>query len=1055
MPLSDHDLRVMAAAASTLAERSQWPAPPEAELLRNTHLPETLPAWCQSATRGDWPQFQQRLGRAGLDLERVRQLLALPWPEHTALPAWTTTLQQVLQRLETEHSGTEPQTWPFLDASRPLPFAELLAPFVALAQQRLLAEIASASEQLASTAYLALQRALLQVLTSLAVPTLSAELARIGAEAAEHIDGYRHFLEHMRQGGLATLCLRYSVLARLLAVTCNRWVQTSVEFVQRLAADRPMLSAVCNAGADLGPVSEIEPALSDAQSGGRTVMALTFACGHRWIYKPRSPGMEEAYYHLLRWCNAQGVTPPLHIVTVLNRGTYGWMQYVARQACPDGPALQRYYARAGMVLCLVYLLGGVACFYDQFVAHNEHPILVDATHLLHPYLRPTPEPLQGEDWEQALYSVLHTGLLPAWRLPRASPGGPASEISGFDLSQAYSHLPQPARSPSALLLKYGSLRPRYPQHVATLANGAEPPDAATLQHACVRGFEQMYHLLLRQRATLLSADGPLQAFKTQLARVAYRDHAVYETLLPQLLEPRALQHAVARSMLLEPLGRTCVPVEWYRSTRHDPAHWWAVSAAEQQALLQGEIPVLWAPVAHNALVLPNQQKVTGCLGQPAFELLRTRLQRLSPEDLRHQLALTQQACNQWRPPRERPSERPGEARFLALACALADEIVRTAVQLEAEGLTWVSAAFVSRHGYYQLRPLRYGFADGSAGVAFFLAALARQSGRRSYGRVAIAALRPLTRLLHEDGECLAREMGLGAGQGLGSLIYALTRISSFLDEPGLLAAARTAAGLITPERIAAAQFPDVFVGIAGALLGLLTLYETAPTREVLKRAQACGEQLLRMRNAGHAWKTVDGVQTSGFAHGVAGIVYALARLAAVSGDSALLEAAHQGLLSEDLALDRQAGNWAETADSAPSTAGVSWCHGAPGIGLARLGTLETLQTAPVQRDFEIALQTTQRLGAGGLDHLCCGTCGRAELLLTAAERLQRPQLLAQATHWIEQIVARAAQRGRYLLDPSLPSWVVQPALFQGTAGIGYTLLRLAHPARLPAALLWE
>ncbi|HEY1351401.1 MAG TPA: type 2 lanthipeptide synthetase LanM family protein [Ktedonobacteraceae bacterium] len=1054
MPLSDHDLRVMAAAASTLAERLQWSAPLKTEPVRDTRSAETLQAWCQSAARGDWPQFQRRLGRDGLDLQQAQQLLALPWPEQTALPAWTTTIQQVLHCIETgtgEGSGTEQPAWPLLDADRPLPFAELLAPFVALAQQRLLTESAAAREQLASTAHLALQRALLQVLISLALPTFSAELSRTRV-AAEQTDEYRHFLAQMSQGGLATLYLRYSVLARLLALTSERWVETIVELLERLAADRPALRALCNADADLGQVSEIEPALSDAHGGRRTVMALTFACGSRLIYKPRSLGMEEAYYQLLHWCNARGATPPLHIVSVLNRGTYGWMQYVAQQACPDEQALQRYYERAGMLLCLIYVLGGAACFYDQFVAYNEHPILVDATHLLHPSLRPTPEPQQGEDWEQALYSVLHSGLLPAWRLPRA---GPASEVSGFDLSQAYSRSPQPAHVPSALRLKYGSLRPRHRQHIALLASEAEPPDATTLQHACARGFERMYRLLLPERATLLSINGPLQAFKTQSARVAYRDHAVYETLLPQLLQPRALQDAPARSLLLEPLGRTCVPVEWYQATRHDPAHWWTVAAAEQEALLLGEIPVLWAPVARNALLLPNRQELAGCLCQPAFDLLRTRLQRLSHKDLRHQLALIQQTRPLERVSRASLPEHPGQTRFLALACALADEIVHAAIPLAPEGLTWVSAAFASRHGYYQLRPLRYGLADGSAGIAFFLAALARETGISSYGRVAVAALRPVTRLLDEDGERLAREMGLGAGPGLGSLIYALTRISSFLDEPDLLAAARTAAGLITPGRIAATPFPDVFVGIAGALLGLLTLYATAPTREVLERAQACGEELLRMRTPGQGWLTVDGVQTSGFAHGVAGIVYALARLSAHSAQPALLEAVHQGLLSEDLALDQQSGNWAETVESAPSTAGVSWCHGAPGIGLARLGTLATLKTAPVWRDLAIALQTTQRLGACGLDHLCCGTCGRAELLLTAAQRLQRPQLLTQATHWVEQILARAAQRGRYLLDPSLPPWTVHPALFQGTAGIGYTLLRLAHPARLPALLLWE
>lgn len=167
------------------------------------------------------------------------------------------------------------------------------------------------------------------------------------------------------------------------------------------------------------------------------------------------------------------------------------------------------------------------------------------------------------------------------------------------------------------------------------------------------------------------------------------------------------------------------------------------------------------------------------------------------------------------------------------------------------------------------------------------------------------------------------------------------------------------------------------------------------------------------------------------------------------------DAAREGLLCEDLALDSTVGNWAEIAGGEESTFGASWCHGAPGIGLARLGTLTALNTVSVRRDIEMALRTTQQMGGSGLDHLCCGTRGRAELLFTAARRLERPELITQATAWIKQICARAAKRGGFFLDPSLPRWALHPELFQGTSGIGYTLLRQANPDMLPSILLWQ
>jgi type 2 lantibiotic biosynthesis protein LanM len=1066
MPLCDHDVRVMAAAASTIAERVQRCAPAD-------HEPPSalLEAWCQTCTQGDWQQFQQRLARDGLDLDRARHLLALPWPEHTALPAWTTTIQEMVRCIET---GPE-QHWLFLDAARPLPFEELLAPCVAHAHQRVLAQAGALTDLLASPAHLACQRFLLQVLTSLTLPTLSAELTRVrtqrqrpvpGEENPEQADEgsvYRSMLQQMCQGGLARLLLAHSVLARLLAVTCDLWVETIVELVQRLAADDAALRERFHAGKDPGQVIALWPALSDAHAGRRTVMALTFASGSRLIYKPRSLGMEEAYYHLLRWCNAQGDLPPFHIVTVLDRSTYGWMQYIAQEACQDGEALQRYYERAGMLLCLVYVLGGAECFYDQFIAHHEQPILVDATHLLHPSLSPNPHRLAGEDWEDALYSVLHTGLLASWRHPQASAQSKASEVSAIAISRADDHVPGLAQPPPSVQLKYGSLKPRHMLHIATLVSSAEHPGSAVLAKKFCQGFEQMYWLLLSQRTTLLATGGPLQAFQRQSARAPYRDHAVYDAILPQLLKPEVLHDAVARSLLLDSSGHDCVPLEWFRPGKRDLAHWWPVFAAEREALLQGEIPVMWAPVAQNTLLLPDRQEVASCLHQPAFSLLRERLERLSPEDMSSQLALLQQVFSQQRKldvaRHEGVAEHSGGDSLLALACSLADDIVHNALSIEPAGLTWVSRASVSRRGYSQLRPMRYGFSDGISGVAFFLAALAHRSGIARYRTAASSALRPLTRLLRADGERLACEMGLGAGPGLGSLIYALTHSSRFLDEPALLADAHLAARLITTERIAACHLPDVFLGVAGALLGLITLYETAPTQEVLDRAVACGEHMLRIRTPGstsaRSWQTIGRVQMTGFAHGAAGITYALTRLYALTKERALLEAAQEGMLAENLALDLQVGNWAERVGGKEPASGRSWCHGAPGIGLARLGTLATLNTATVRRDLEIALQTTLQLGCDGLDHLCCGTCGRAELLLTAAVRLARPELITQATRWLEHLSARAMRRGGFLLDPTLPGWIAHPELFQGTAGIAYTLLRQAIPEGLPSILLWE
>lgn len=1084
MPFSQSDLRAMAAAASTIPERMSSSNLLDIDPVSDEAIQKRLYAWCQISTAGNWLRFQERLSWERIDLPRALHLLAPGvWSEQVPLPTWTTTLQEAISLLETmpgESMLAEQGYWAFLDATTPLPFEELLAPFVALARERFLTQAGIAANLLTDAAQLILQRHLLQTLISLAVPTLYAEFAQ-RREQANRSNEQRddrafsqHFIRRMRQGGLAILLRTYSVLARLLATTCDLWVEANVEFVQRLLADWSTLTETFGDGDDPGQVREIQPTLSDTHAGRRCVMALTFACGIRIVYKPRSVGMEEAFASLLHWCNAQGAAPPFKVLKILNRDSYGWVEFVAQEPCPNQETQRRYYRQAGMLLCLVYVLGGMNCFSDQLIAHGDQPVLVDTSHLLHPYPCPNPEFLQGEDWEQEVYSVLHTGLLASWHMPTersvASPGEArhyAADISGLYLGQENVDLTQEIEQQKpSLALKYGSLRIRSPLNITSAVDISQHLLEEDLREELCAGFRHMYQLLLQQRDLLLTAESPIQAMKKPLVRMRYRDRSVYDEIFPKLLAPQALRDAVTRSLLLEQLGSESVPIEWYRTSKRDYAHWWPIFAVERQALLQGDIPVVNARGESNALVIgPDQEVVESCLCQPAFDLVIRRLERLSNEDLALQLALLQQAIPQQADPvvssRQVATvdEQPEARAFMPEALRIADDIVRRAIFTGSGEVLWVKPEASYRYQQNQLQPMRYGLSDGISGIAFFLAALAQLTGDADYARLASAAVRPLRRLVREEGKRLICEMGLGAGPGLGSVVYALTHVSQFLDEPELLADAQAASNLITPDLIAEDHLLDVFVGTAGTLLSLLALYEVSPAQSLLDRAVWCGEHLLRARTQSKAncrvWPTMGGRHTTGFSHGTAGIVYALLRLYALTGDASLLQAAQEGLLYEDRALVYERGNWVEEVGKDRLDFGVSWCHGAPGIGLARVGALPMLDSAAIRRDIEVALQTTQRVGVIGADTLCCGSCGRIEFLLTAARRLDRPELADMAMRVAAQMLSRAEQRGEFAFGSVLPRWIARPHLFHGTAGIGYTLLRLAQPDVLPSILLWE
>ena len=379
-------------------------------------------------------------------------------------------------------------------------------------------------------------------------------------------------------------------------------------------------------------------------------------------------------------------------------------------------------------------------------------------------------------------------------------------------------------------------------------------------------------------------------------------------------------------------------------------------------------------------------------------------------------------------------------------------------------MNWIGLNYLDGADRYQLDVLGDSLYDGCCGVALFLVALSRITGEPRYASLSLRSLHLLRRRLRDTDpgsrRVVARLHGLGGAVGLGSVIYSLVRIPGFLDgnDPGLLDDAAELAEWLTPDVISDDDRLDVMSGAAGALLGLLALYSAGGQPGVLQTAVDCGEHLLRHRvdTPGHrAWRTVAGQPLTGFSHGAAGIAYALIRLYDVTGDRSYLEAAVDGIEFERSVFSERHSNWPDLRPAVaadPSGFPVKWCHGASGIALARLGCRRIADIPGVEREIDAGLRATRESYLQDADFLCCGNLGRAETFLVAGGLTGDPEWQRLAATGAASVVTRASQSGGYRLFAGAGSY--NPGFFHGTAGIGYQLLRLAHP-QLPSVLLWE
>ena len=588
----------------------------------------------------------------------------------------------------------------------------------------------------------------------------------------------------------------------------------------------------------------------------------------------------------------------------------------------------------------------------------------------------------------------------------------------------------------------------------------------------------MYYFLMNQQEALLADDGPLRRLQEQKVRFVFRATKVYWVVLQNTLTPEFLRNGIARSIQLDILSRAFLICQ-------EKPKAWSILHSELRAMEQLDIPYFGAKSNSDALTVGVEQSIEKFFQEPSYSKVISRLKNLNDTDLAQQVAIIQGSfyARVARTPITDFASKSNKSIFketdfsqiTPLSCEqllheasfIAQEIQKRAVCNPSGSVNWIGLGYIANAERFQLQALGNNLYDGICGIALFLAALDYVRDNTQFRSLTLATLQSLRGFLYiSDAEFnlrFAKAIGLGGATGLGSIIYSLVKISQFFEDSALLKDAQQAANLITPEIVIADQEFDVIQGSAGAILGLLALYQEKSESTVLDKAIICGQHLLKHRvrvdDFPRAWKNFAPKPLTGFSHGAAGIAYALLRLYRVTQDRAYLDAAKEGIAYESSVFSKVANNWPDfrffgKQNSQPGYM-VSWCHGAPGIGLGRLGGLSILETEAIHQDVEVALQITQNYGLQTVDNLCCGNFGRIAMLLVASQKLSRPQLREIARKRATWLVANAEQAGAYKLFPNLPRHVFSPSFFQGTAGIGYELLRLAYPELLPSVLLWE
>ncbi|MFB6391769.1 type 2 lanthipeptide synthetase LanM family protein [Polymorphospora lycopeni] len=847
---------------------------------------------------------------------------------------------------------------------------------------------------------------------------------------------------------------RYPTLLPRLGTLVDNQCRAGLTLARRFVADR----------AAIGRLTGSEPELTDAalgagdsHNGGQTVALIGLPTA-RVVYKPRSLAVDAVLAGFLR-----AVLPDepdgtrIRVPEIVLRDGYGWAAHVEHRYCADDGEFRAFYRGLGHWLAVTRLFGASDLHAENLIAAGPVPVVVDCETLFTPRSPARPSG-HGQAMDQAIEllrtSVLRTGLLPG--------RGVALGFRGADMSAAGALPDEQPEVEVPVIVDAGTDRARIGTARITRppAKNHPGPEPRLREHwrAVVDGFDELNH-----RLTDLDHHGRLAPLLSGFAdcpiRIVVRDTVVYGELGAMLWHPSALHD--------EPAARRRAADLLAGHAANSPGAPAAPETiqAEIGDLLVGDVPFFG--------VVAGAGQVTGPGGTATDEvgdLVGSALVRWRDLDAALDREVIECAVvSAYRDEVDardvahlRPSAPVGNAldrRRRTLAAAIVRTVIDRAISAPDGTVAWISPTLGPTG--IAIQPLALDIYGGLPGVAVLLAAHQSEvAGGRAEPVAGSADLLDRTvhtlrtmddRVVAERREHpTARPDPAGGYVGHGSRIWSwlLLARSGAVEPDEALRRAVDIAGYL-PESVAADEFADLLIGMAGAVVPLLRLAEATGDERWRGEAIGIGDRLVtsaRTGENGARWagpRSPDGI--GGFAHGSAGIGWALARLGTATDDARFGKLAEAAFAYQEALFLPGEGGWRDPRK--PVGVAANWCYGCDGMGVvaADLGTGDPYWHGMLER----AAASAWSAGMGVTHTLCHGDLGSWEVLD-----------LAVAAGVAPAGVTRQVVDGYVLssLEQHGPRWAMnngmfRPGLLAGAGGIAYQLLRMHPEATLPSLLL--